>query len=78
WKNVVTIQDCEEHFKDSGWSQIRDNTRGAQAGGVNEKMKSLALRVPNTPGVFRPTVNLPDILNPYWLSGFTAGDGSFM
>jgi len=33
---------------------------------------------PNIIPVTRPNHSLPATLNPYWVSGFTAGDGSFI
>lgn len=44
--------------------------------GLNDSLKTL---LPNNFIPYpRPIVTLPTTINPDWLSGFTAGDGSFM
>ncbi len=45
---------------------------------INRGLSSSVLNIfPNIVGVNKINVNLPDNLNPNWVSGFTAGDGGF-
>jgi len=45
---------------------------------INRGLSSSVLNIfPNIVGVDKINVNLPDNLNPNWVSGFTAGDGVF-
>lgn len=44
-------------------------------GGITLQLKSL---FPNIPSINKPLKRVPKIIDKNWLSGFTAGDGSFM
>lgn len=62
-----------QHLDESGFLSILSNYAS-----INRGMSSTVnLAFPNVIPVTRPAVLLPKNLNPYWVSGFCAGDGGF-
>lgn len=72
FKQIVFLMDQKQHLNNEGLQRII-NIKAAMNRGVSEE---LLAEFPNTSPVSRPLVNILDI-NPYWLAGFTAGDGCF-
>lgn len=63
----------KDHLKLPGFLSIL-NYYASINRGVSKKVLE---HYPNITPVDKPTVNLPDNLDPYWVSGFVAGDGGF-
>jgi hypothetical protein len=63
----------KEHLKPEGFTFILKYYASINKG----LSKTVKEAFPNIVGVERYIVKLPDNLNPYWVSGFTAGDGNF-
>lgn len=73
WKNIILIQNDQEHQTLDGFRKCV-SFKASQNNGLNENLKKL---FPNVTPAIRPIVHQPDLINQHWLSGFTAGDGSF-
>lgn len=73
WSKVVYMINDKKHLSFEGFSTILCYY-AAINNGVSSKV---AQYYPNIEAVSRPVFKLPEILNPYWVSGFTAGDGGF-
>ena len=74
WKNIVQIQKDKLHQTDEGFIKCISFKANLNKG-QNETFKNLYPEIIPVP---RPIKELPEDLNPNWLSGFAAGDGSFM
>lgn len=74
WKSIIIIQNSRQHFTEDGFLQCLALKAGLNKG-LNDKQKNM---YPSIVPVIRPETIQPDRINPYWQSGFTAGDGSFM
>jgi len=73
WFKVIKLMHKKEHLTSSGFYTILTYYASINTG-LSTTVKSV---FPNIVGVERDKVNLPDKLNPYWVSGFVAGEGSF-
>lgn len=71
FKRVFEIVKSKEHLSIEGVKKIIA-IKGSMNNGLSEK----AAFSDGTP-VARPLVELPENLNPYWLAGFTTGEGCF-
>lgn len=74
WKNIIMFQNSKQHFTNDGFVQCL-SFKASLNKGQNDTLKTL---YPAIIPISRPIVQLPDTINTYWLSGFTAGVGSFM
>jgi hypothetical protein len=73
WVKVIKIILNKEHLTKSGFLIIL-----SYYASINRGMSKKVLKFyPNIKPYEKPSVNLPEILNPYWVSGFVAGDGGF-
>lgn len=70
---VVDIISKKEHLNSTGFTTILSYYASINRG-LSTTLSSL---YPHVVGVDRIKPNLPDSLNPNWVSGFTAGDGGF-
>jgi hypothetical protein len=68
------IQKDKLHLTEEGFIKCL-SLKASLNKGLNETLKTL---YPKIIPVKRSTKELPLILNSYWLSGFVAGDGSFI
>ena len=75
FKRVVILTGKKQHLTSKGLQEII-NIKASMNKGVSEE---LLAEFPDTTPVFRPLVETPEAINinPYWLAGFTAGDGCF-
>lgn len=73
WSNVVKLMLNKQHLTESGFALIL-----SYYASINKGMnKTLSLAFPNVIEAVKPILILPLNLNPYWVSGFVAGDGGF-
>lgn len=76
WSKVVNIMSTKEHLSTNGF-----NTILTYYASINKGMSNTVLsQFPDTVGVERVENEITKssiVLNPYWVSGFTAGDGGF-
>jgi len=70
---VVELISKKEHLNYTGFTTVLSYYASINRG-LSSTISSL---YPNIIGVDRIKPNLPDCLNPNWVSGFTAGDGGF-
>ena len=73
WSKVVEIIFNKNHLTEEGFLKILSYYASINRG-VSKKVFKL---YPNILPANRRIVNLPKNLNPYWVSGFIAGDGRF-
>lgn len=73
WCEVIKLILKKEHLTEKGFSDILSLYASINTG-VSNKVSKI---YPNIVPADRPTVLLPDNLNPEWISGFVAGDGGF-
>lgn len=73
WCEVIKLILKKEHLTEKGFSDILSLYASINTGVSNKVSKIYPYIVPAD----RPTVLLPDNLNPEWVSGFVAGDGGF-
>ena len=73
WKNIANIINLKGHLNNHGFQEILNN-KATLNRGLNEK---LSKAFPFSQPVPRPSV--PEITNfdPYWIAGFTTGEGCF-
>lgn len=73
WKDVVFMIDNKDHLNENGFKKILNY--------YNSINRKASLRIinqfPDISIIQKNQPNLPTFLNPYWVSGFTAGDGGF-
>jgi hypothetical protein len=70
---VVELINNKEHLKSTGFMTILNYYASINRGLSSKVLSSY----PDIVGVDRIKPNLPNCLNPNWVSGFTAGDGGF-
>lgn len=73
WSKVVYMKNEKKHLNFEGFSTIL-SYYAAINDGISPKV---AQHYPNIEAVSRPVIKLSKILDPYWVSGFVAGDGGF-
>jgi len=73
WSKVVAMMDQKEHLTLNGFLTILSYYAAINIG-VSPK---IAQYYPDIKPFNRPVFELPNNLNPYWVSGFVAGDGGF-
>ena len=74
WKEIVQLQNNRENQTDGGFWKVLEQ-KASLNNGLSEKLSEL---YPDIIPAARAEVFIPNQLNPFWISGFTAGDGSFM
>ena len=74
FKQALELVNCKKHLTPEGLNQIVSK-RAAMNNGLTEKLKK---HFPNVLPETRPLVQNREILDPNWLVGFTAGEGSFL
>jgi len=73
WSEVVKLMSTKQHLTSLGFTTIL-----TYYASINKGMSlNISNAFPDVKGVERKEVSLPNNLNPYWVSGFTAGDGGF-
>jgi len=73
WSKVVQLISIKQHLTSTGFNTILTHYASINRG----VSSTVSAAFPNIIGVERDKFNLPDNLNPNWVSGFTAGDGGF-
>lgn len=73
WSKVIKMVLNKEHLHLSGFLTILTYYASIDRG-VSTKVLN---HYPDIVPFDKPVINLPDNLNPYWVSGFVAGDGNF-
>lgn len=73
FKSAVEIVNQKEHLTPQGIQKII-NIKASLNKGLSGVLKSATL---NTTPMARPSVEVPEIINPNWLAGFTTGEGCF-
>lgn len=73
WSKVIKIILNKDHLSKSGFLQIL-SYYGSINRGISKKVSKYYTDILPYP---KPNLNLPDNLNPHWVSGFVAGDGGF-
>lgn len=73
WSKVVILLSKKEHLKKEGILTILSYYAAINRG----VSKKVSLHFPEITPSERPKLTFPDNLNPYWVSGFVAGDGGF-
>ena len=73
WSEVIKLILNKDHLTREGFLKILSHYASINRG-VSKKVLEY---YPNIVPVDKPVINLPDNLNPQWVSGFVAGDGGF-
>lgn len=73
WSEVVKLILNKDHLTPEGFLKVLSYYASINRG-VSKKVLEY---YPNIIPAGKPIINLPDNLNPQWVSGFTAGDGGF-
>lgn len=73
FKEIVCLMKNKEHLTLDGLNKILSYKASLNLG-LSEKLKNIFL---NIEAVKRPLVTNKDIPSPFWMAGFTTGDGSF-
>jgi len=73
WSEVIKLILNKDHLQREGFLKILSLYASINKGVSNKVL----LYYPNIVPVDKPVINLPDNLNPQWVSGFVAGDGGF-
>ena len=73
WCKVVEIISNKEHLTEEGFLKILSYYASINRGAS----KKVLHHYPNILPADKPIINLPNNLNPQWVSGFTGGDGGF-
>jgi hypothetical protein len=73
WSKVVSLLSKKEHLKKEGFLTILSYYAAINRG----VSKKVSLHFPEITPSERPKLTFPENLNPYWVSGFVAGDGGF-
>lgn len=74
WKEIIVIQNKKQHLALDGLQKCL-SLKASLNKGFNPTFKTLFPNIIPNPRALGPFAQA--IINPYWLSGFTAGDGSF-
>ena len=76
FKQAASIMTKKEHLEEKGFYKILSIKASMRKGLTG----TLAESFPNIVPVLNVNLNkpLPEVLNPYWIAGFTQGEGSFM
>lgn len=74
FKRALELVNRKEHLTEEGLAKIV-SIKASMNRGLSEELK---VAFPNTLPVPRPVVENQEIKDPYWLAGFTSGEGSFM
>jgi LAGLIDADG endonuclease len=74
FKLAISLINNEEHLTDKGLREIL-NIKASMNKGISDKLKE---SYPNVVPVARPELKDNNIKDPYWLAGFTSGEGCFM
>lgn len=74
WREIVLIQNSQQHLIEKGFLQCVAIKASLNKG----QNRTQQIAFPGIKPISRPTVSQPNVINPHWLSGFTAGDGSFL
>jgi len=73
FKSVVELMFKGEHLTETGLNKIV-SLKASINNGLSEELKAV---FPSVTPAIRPLVNVPENINPYWMAGFTSGDGCF-
>lgn len=73
WSKVIQIILTKAHLTKTGFTTILTYYASINRG-ISKKVLQC---YPNIIPAVKPVINLPDSLNPQWVSGFVAGDGGF-
>lgn len=73
WSKVVELMVTKQHLTDFGFKTVLSYYASINKG-VTTKVLSV---FPDIVGVDKVKINLPENLQPEWVSGFVAGDGGF-
>lgn len=73
WKQIIFLQSNQQHLTPDGFLKCLALNASLNKG-FNSIFKTLYPKIIPAP---RPLIILPSSLHPFWVSGFTAGDGSF-
>jgi hypothetical protein len=73
WSKVVEMILNKDHLTEKGFLKILSYYASINRGVSKKVLKYY----PNISATDKPVINLPDNLNPQWVSGFVAGDGGF-
>lgn len=73
FKQAFELISRKEHLTKEGLTKIL-GIRASVNNGLSDGLKA---SFPNIVPVARPQVELPTYINPYWLAGFTSGEGCF-
>lgn len=73
WSEVIKLILNKDHLTPDGFLKVLSYYASINRG-VSKKVLEY---YPNIIPADKPIINLPDNLNPQWVSGFTAGDGGF-
>jgi len=73
WCKVIQIILNKEHLKNKGFLTILTYYASINRGISKKLLKCY----PKLKPVIRSSINLPNNLNPFWVSGFVSGDGGF-
>ena len=73
FKKFLYLIKCKEHLTIDGIQKIV-NLRASMNNGISDELKQA---FPNTIPVERPQIFNQKIFDPYWLAGFTSGEGCF-
>lgn len=74
WSKVVNLIYAKKHLTSAGFKTILSYFSSINRG-ISKKVSSYFSNVPVLPKI---NPDLPLNLNPFWVSGFTAGDGDFL
>lgn len=73
WYKVVQLMSKKQHLTPSGFSKILSYYASINKGASLIISKAFPCII----GAERPIIDIPETLNPDWVSGFIAGDGGF-
>ena len=73
WSKVVGIISNKNHLTEEGFFKILSYYAAINRGASHKVLTHYPVIMPAD----KPVIDLPDNLNPQWVSGFTAGDGGF-
>ena len=73
WKQALELIQRKEHLTIEGIHKIASIKASMNRGTSSALEKAFKVSL-----VQRPNVNTPEQINPNWLAGFTAGEGSYM